>query len=454
MAKNIFGLSLQKGISEYTAFSIGKGQKTDLCADGGQNVDCSDGRLRTGIGVTPLYLRRSDGEYPVNLDSNIERINSFFFIPSENNPSDTNIGCLGETGMTYLFKSGYNDFISRREFYSPMRFYYLPLSDGTKQIWVAGEDGVFTYSEKDGAGEQVCKDGSVIGCVYQNRMFFVREPYTLWYSAPYEPLDYTIELNGGGEISFPSDKGKIVDVQPFDGKLYLFYEYAIAELEVHAADEDFVYKTLPYDGGRILGGSVAAVSDKLFFLSEEGVFSFDGNRIKRVCQNIDISPKQSIFACHHAGVHGKYAAVYFDEKGVERCVVVDAETGKGYFSFVPEASTAYEGRVYCRVADYVGVLDKDGRLPPESEYVFSVSDTDLGVDGVKTLTGVFMRGEGRCALEISNGKRTTQVEVNLSKNSGKAKMRLRGERFSLRILPYYGCTLSGLTFSWVKLGEK
>lgn len=102
------------------------------------------------------------------------------------------------------------------------------------------------------------------------------ESNQLWFSDDFDPENWTVSAEEGGYISFADECGDALMSVSFLGYLYIFREHGIYRLTAYGDQGEFMLKKLFTATGRIYKDTIALCGDRIMFLTDEGVFSFDG----------------------------------------------------------------------------------------------------------------------------------------------------------------------------------
>ncbi|MBQ8322563.1 MAG: hypothetical protein IJX91_01205 [Clostridia bacterium] len=422
--------------ASFNGFAVG-GKKTKgvLTAGACKNCDCSDGYLRAGAGAREYIPSSLES---VILAANMPEPDRFFFLAKKESGGGyaEKLGYISTAGTVYVYDESAASWANVYSFGKRMRPLTAIDTDGNASNLFIGEKGLYTCSYEGDMASTGVTAASRAACFFKGRLYYVKEPFTLVYSAPYSATEFTADIDDGGNVRFPSEDGKIVALLPFKEKLYLFYEYGIAELTPAGTAREFVFRKVGYGGGRIFGDSVGACEaggEKAFFLAEDGVYAFDGTSTKKACKNLRITPVRGGQVCNHAVFEGKYFVVYPSTDGEKKGLIVDAESGEGYFAFAPEGVSDHRGLAFCSFGLRVRVLSKDGALPSGEERVFSAGGIDFDTRGVKTLKRLLLTGGGSVRVAVSDGKNTQSFESAFENGSMELKASLKGESFSIKL---------------------
>ena len=397
--------------------------------------DCSDGTLQRGVGMT-IYLR---DEVEVPIPSKLPEADFFFrsTTGSKSYLGDT-LYYVSTDGKLYSYYDLGMMWSSVYDFQSRMKAVRAVDSEGKEWILFSGATGVYKLNEQGEIDATSIKAATNAACFYKDRVFCGIEPYTIAYSAPLSPTNFTASVDNGGQISLPADRGKIVALVPMKNALYIFYEYGISVLKGAGTPRDFVVETIGYDGGKLFGDSVGVCSaggDKAFFLAERGMYVFNGNQVKRVCENIRLDHVLEGQVCAHAEFDGKYYLSYVGLDGLRKGLCIDAETESGYLTFYSSGASVDNGLAICLSENYVRKFRLSaGTLRSGDVYKYRLRDVDFGCYGLKSLKTLILYGRGSVVVTVRRGKKKREKELSLTDGKAKMKIGLRGETFDVEIL--------------------
>ncbi len=424
----------------------GKTGKGVLSAQDYKNCDCVDGDLRLGVGVRKYFtVYMEDIIFPSSV-ANPERF--FMLMKKVGNGYEKKLGCISPNGTTYL----YEDTLGRWKYVYDFNKRMKPVSvideNNNVNLLFAGEKGVFTCSFEGKMTQTTITQASRAACFFKGRFFCAAPPFTLFYSKPYNATNFTQDIDEGGKVYLPSDKGEIVALVPMKDKLYVFYQYGIAQLEISGTARDFVFKKIGYDGGKIYGDTVgvcAVKGEKAFFLAEDGTYVFNGVTTKKVCKNLSIIPLRGDHACSYATFEGKYFLIYPTQSAERNGLLIDAESEKGYPTFAGIGVSTFHGQSFCVCGQRVQVLMKNGALPDGEQGYFFANDLDFGVSKIKNLKLITVEGEGQVGLIISDGNTTQSFDCLIDNGRAECRLALRGKSFSIKILPSAGAIVRSIS---------
>jgi hypothetical protein len=174
----------------------------------------------------------------------------------------------------------------------------------------------------------------------------------------------------------------------------------------------------------------------IWFLAEDGVHRFNGNRFESVAEFLKIRPSVTNKECGF-GFCGEYYILQYQDlrQGVRRSVAIHEDGKSGYFISDREALSYGYGRTLCKNNSHeICYLAENGSLAYNESYFFESQRTDLGVAGRKTVRKIRVEGEGNITLYLRTGLRQCAVQGKITNGVLEHKVRLRGDEFSFYIV--------------------
>ncbi len=442
-AKKYLGHTIKEKRIDYDGFSFGKGKANALAAITARNCTIVEGALTRGIGAKAYTC---NGKYPPIPRGDTE---NRLFIGKE----------VDETGQTR----------ERLGYVSPTNNAYLYDEDGEEYVYVAtlGKSWAYTAAlDKEGRERTVFVSEKGI-CVLENktfvycadipcenavcfcggRVFAATADFWLAYSAPYEPKEYSSDVNDGGKIALRSDFGKIVCLLPLKNKLCVLYERGISMLRTAGTAREFAREDIAYGGGRIYRNGACVSNENgeyAYFVAEDGIYRFDGKGVERICErlSISVSERQPL---QGAVAFGHYFVVFLDKNDEWRTVAVCLREGEGCEAFVMRGLTFGGGKCAFYNEDGVFYLDKEGDLPKNEQGVFIARDTDFALPQRKTLRALRLVGKGSCRIRVWTETGEREARVDMQKGVARLPVRLRGNTFGWQITVYRDSEVFALT---------
>lgn len=122
----------------------------------------------------------------------------------------------------------------------------------------------------------------------------------LWFSDDFDPENWNVSSEEAGYISFADECGDALAAVSFAGYLYIFREHGIYRLTAYGDQSDFVLKKVFTSVGRIYKDTIALCGDRIMFLTDDGVRTFDGYGVKESVKELPelVFPAQCRAAYH------------------------------------------------------------------------------------------------------------------------------------------------------------
>ena len=126
----------------------------------------------------------------------------------------------------------------------------------------------------------------------------------LWFSDDFDPENWSVSGDEAGYISFSDECGDALAAVSFLGYLYIFREHGIYRLTAYGDQSEFSLKKLFTATGRIYKNTIALCGDRIMFLTDEGVFTFDGYTASPAVRDLpDIAFPTQCSAAYHDGAY-------------------------------------------------------------------------------------------------------------------------------------------------------
>lgn len=313
----------------------------------------------------------------------------------------------------------------------PAEMLAFPLESGETKIYLVRESGLAHLKDTGLLGVSGAP-GGICGCVHGERVFTAKGDTVGW-SEPLSPEGWERSLMQAGSASFPSEAGEILRLLSFRKKLYLFRERGISYLKAPGDTLDFYAEELPCAFGKLLPASVQRAGERIVFLAESGVYSFDGTECERIagCGYSQISSLGE-----SAAFGGKYYAAV-ETAGGEKCLwCLDPQSREGHFIRAEADVLAGGDALYFAKAGGALCRLTERGLPGEGreECTLTVERSLFGLsDARKYLDGICIEGAGRFLVEAvsENGDRSS------AKGAAGARLHfaapVRGRSFALKL---------------------
>lgn len=269
-------------------------------------------------------------------------------------------------------------------------------------------------------------------CFYKNRIWLAEGVHKIWYGSPETPWNFSAE-KGGGFVYLPLGKGKILALVGYADCVFAFCERGVWRIAPDGLGERFSVREVGVCFGGIVPNTVARVGGKIFFLTNDGVCRFDGNRAEMVARDMEILPFILREDNHCAAVGEYYVVEYLDNRLHEvRTVAVREDGEDGYDLDCLVGLQACDGGAVCATDGYFLWLRTDGRLPQGAKACFESAESDWGLRGRKVLKRLELDAEGSFSVEVFNGKTWRKKDVRNARGRVVWKIFERAERFAFR----------------------
>lgn len=356
------------------------------------NCDCSDGSIRTGVGLTRLEM--GGKEVMVNLSGDnytlylvedggtldcAERTESLFCMPADEKLYRYNVEAGAGFDLLFHFSRG-----SRCCMVASPRNEWValfPIKDGFYML----QGGAWTFMEVPNATTAMC--------YCKGRVFLGKKQRGLLYSEVDSPWIFSSKLDESGEIFLPYDFGEIVALINFRDCVYAFYDYGVVQVDAAGSPLEFSVKSLDYSGGKIYGSTVGICNNYIMFLTDNGVVRFNGTKFEKVAKNLDIRPKRDTQVCNYAACENNYLVRYSDSRGGMRTALV-APDGGGYYVTDRLGLSQSGGRAFCIKSGVVYEIVSSGNLVGSERYSFESRKTNFGIAKKKIVKSIRLEGEG------------------------------------------------------------
>ena len=101
---------------------------------------------------------------------------------------------------------------------------------------------------------------------------------TLWFSDDLDPTNWNISLDEAGFVEMADENGALLKVLSFFNYVYVFRSYGITRFYATGEQSRFSLMHLFVSSDRIIGDTVCVCGARILFLTQRGLFDFDGSR--------------------------------------------------------------------------------------------------------------------------------------------------------------------------------
>ena len=108
-------------------------------------------------------------------------------------------------------------------------------------------------------------------------------PYSVLFSDDMDPSNWCMAADEAGEIVFNDNLGTVLKVCALDNYIYVVRDYGILKLYGYKESENTFNVSRVYAStSKIFKNSIAIAGDRLVFMANDGIYSFDGLSAKRI----------------------------------------------------------------------------------------------------------------------------------------------------------------------------
>ncbi len=93
-------------------------------------------------------------------------------------------------------------------------------------------------------------------------------------------------------IEFLDNIGSFNKVVAFNDYVYLFRDFGITKLSIYTTKDDFSFTHLYNCPSKIFENTVCVCGDRIFFMTRDGLYAFNGNSVRKICQEYDVYLKE------------------------------------------------------------------------------------------------------------------------------------------------------------------
>lgn len=286
---------------------------------------------------------------------------------------------------------------------------------------------------------KVANFGGHFAAQHGERMFVANKNF-LYYSAPLKWANW----GSGNNFELPAAGGYIVSMVAFRDKLYLFREHGeVTRFSMLGEEFNAKAVSLPCPGGAIARGSAVVCGDKMYYLAEQGLYSFDGSSFRAV--EHELAPAADLAPFRTASVGGKYYAVGDDDPSFLYCY--DPVRGEARLLHLKGTDiAACDGKLFYLYSGKVWQMTEDGECIAE-EGSISGEHLDFGTpDREKFIDGILFEGASMLRVGVSAEDGPAELDTKATCGQILPTPGLRGKSFSFAFGIPIGVELRAVTF--------
>lgn len=267
----------------------------------------------------------------------------------------------------------------------------------------------------------------------------------VWFSDDLDPTNWNPELDEGGFIELEGEQGRLNKVVSFGGYVYVFREYGIARLTAYGEQREFSVANLFVSSGKIYGDTVAVCGDRIIFLAEDGLYSFDGLSSHRIARSLDglIRADGGSTGCYSAGKYYLSARSRECAEDVNDILVaLDPRTqflsvnkGLNVISFSAVTEISGEKLWVHTPKMFMGLLEKGlNHFGKKPERLWRSGFGDLGYpDTRKLIAEIYLDTKYDCTVKITTEKGSKLLRFSGKNEAQRKRVNLIGTKVQMEI---------------------
>ncbi len=309
-------------------------------------------------------------------------------------------------------------------------------------------------------------------CLHKDRLFAIVQdmPSTIRYSKNLDPTNWLVtgDAEDSGVIAISDQMGDMNKIISFLGYIYIFRDYGITKLAFYDENGEYTISQLYYSGSRIIPDTVTVCGNKIFFMTNDGIYSFDGINTKKL--TLDILSMMPSFndkavACFHADKY--YLACklnYNDDQTIldetnDDCInntliVVDVKSGAFTLTRGIDISSMLSveeeniSKIFfckrCSNSDKVSELTFDGNYYDQPmPKVWRSTLSDLGyIDQAKIVKEIFIRTLYDCKLQLVTTSYTKTYDLKGDLSPQRLRVNIKDKLIGINIISYTQADIS------------
>lgn len=294
------------------------------------------------------------------------------------------------------------------------------------------------------------------GCAAAERLFFAADGKTVKYSGVLDPGNTTESADEGGYIVLPADSD-MRGMCALGKYVYVFFEKEAYRLDGRGAARDFSAEKMCYCGGRIYENSVFACGNGICFVTDEGIYFFDGTTFANVTKKRTEFSFSDLKMLYCAGAAGKFLCQFGKSALLTKSVLYNTETGAlSEIQCALKTACAYGERLFVNRGGEEKEFLFGKRASDDISYTLQRLNEDFSKKGVKTLKRLTLYGTGTAEVNVYCGKETTpKTYVTALSETGKSiEVNESAESFSFTAFLSGGTTLTGAEAEVYAFGRK
>ncbi len=283
-------------------------------------------------------------------------------------------------------------------------------------------------------------------CMHSERLFITTksDKKTVWFSDDFDPSNWQISLDKAGYITLEDNLGDMQKIMSFQGYLYVFRSYGISVISAYGNQEDFYVNSISVSHGRIYGNTPTDCGDYVIYLTDDGLYRFNGTSSVKIMSEIEnyLVNVENAKSCFSGGNFYLICDMKFENGDIEKGVIVyDVKSKEGhilrYLPLIDFCVLNGENRQVLSCSKNVNeilVINNGGKfLTKNLKKVWQSGFSDFQITSKrKRLEKVSLEIDGSVYLKIES---ESQSKIFLLKGKGRKDVfpSLLGDKFSFRL---------------------
>lgn len=167
-------------------------------------------------------------------------------------------------------------------------------------------------------------------CLHNSRLFVIdkNNDALIRFSSNKNPLDWSNDYEnveeGAGKIELNEFKGMLEKLVSFLDNLYVFTKFGISKVSIYTSSNRYTISNIFSSSVKILSNTICVCGQHIYFLTQDGLYSFDGYDVKKqsaeICDLLSEFDQKNAKTCFYNGKLYIACKLNFnDEESNDRC---------------------------------------------------------------------------------------------------------------------------------------
>lgn len=290
-------------------------------------------------------------------------------------------------------------------------------------------------------------------------------PYSVLFSSDLDPSNWTMSAGDAGEVKFNDSLGKVLSVFAIDNYIYVMRERGIVKLyNYNSNNNSFAVSQVYLSTSKIYDNSIAVSGDKILFVCNDGIYSFDGLNGKKLYGQLNDIIHMSEDMCGLC-LNNKYylcANIYNKASYNNALVIVDLQQeditqiimGNKYYALCALSAKSISEVVVLsknmleeyNVPIYIGKALKNY---DNAEFIYKSKVIRLEPEEKrKTLVSIKLKSLNNATLTVNSETSSKKISIIGSPYYQKIKLGLLAHEFSFELSGIGDVSIDGFTIDY------